>query len=141
LFRNPDSNNQEKKVTIQSQAYKLLQKLKKHKNIGPFSLPVNPVALNIPNYFNVIKEPMDVSKIEEKLQSNSYVSLKEFTRDVNLIWQNAMTFNPIGTQIYNMASELSEFFNKILTDEQEAEKLNKMKDKILTMESKLISKC
>lgn len=140
-FRNSNLNNDDKKVSVQSQSYKLLQKLKKHKYIDPFLLPVNPVALNIPNYFNVIKQPMDISKIEEKLNSNLYLSLKEFTKDVNLIWQNAMTFNPLGTHIYNMASELNDFFNKILTDDQEAEKLNKMKDKILNMESKLNSKC
>jgi hypothetical protein len=37
--------------------------LKNHKTAWPFKEPVDPVALNIPNYFEIIKEPMDLQTV------------------------------------------------------------------------------
>lgn len=36
---------------------------------GPFQFPVDPIALNIPTYTEIIKNPIDLSTIEEKLKS------------------------------------------------------------------------
>ena len=59
----------------------------------PFDKPVDPVALGIPTYFNVIKNPMDLSTLEDKLKRGDYASLEAFNSDFNLIVQNAVTFN------------------------------------------------
>lgn len=42
---------------------KTLRNLMKHEYGWPFNLPVDPVALEIPDYFDVIKRPMDFSTI------------------------------------------------------------------------------
>jgi transcriptional activator SPT7 len=46
-----------------------------------------------PNYFNVIKHPMDLSSVMKKLKSFQYKSKKEFVDDLMLIWRNCLTYN------------------------------------------------
>lgn len=43
---------------------RMIRQLLNHKYSGPFVEPVDPVALNIPDYLEVIKNPMDLSTIE-----------------------------------------------------------------------------
>lgn len=92
----------------------LVNKLKKFEKIGPFLYPVDPVALNIPDYFTIITRPMDVSTVETKARNGDYDSLEAFERDVMLIVQNAMRYNPPGHIINTMAAELEQYFKEIL---------------------------
>ncbi|KAJ8101464.1 hypothetical protein POJ06DRAFT_251612 [Lipomyces tetrasporus] len=46
-----------------------------------------------PNYFNVIKNPMDLSTVMKKLKALQYRSKQEFVDDLMLIWNNCLTFN------------------------------------------------
>ncbi|KAK9368487.1 hypothetical protein V1509DRAFT_623056 [Lipomyces kononenkoae] len=46
-----------------------------------------------PNYFNVIKNPMDLSTVMKKLKALQYRSKQEFVDDLMLIWDNCLTFN------------------------------------------------
>ena len=41
---------------------RLMRKLMRRKNAWPFLDPVDPVALNIPDYPDVVKHPMDLSQ-------------------------------------------------------------------------------
>lgn len=58
-----------------------------------FNQPVDPVALQIPHYVNIIKHPMDFSTIADKLSSERYNSQDDFGADVRLVFDNAVTFN------------------------------------------------
>ncbi|KAJ3178561.1 hypothetical protein HDU85_005168 [Gaertneriomyces sp. JEL0708] len=64
-----------------------------------FRTPVDPVALNLPTYFEVVKEPMDLSTIKQKLDQGIYSSPFEFESDVRLMFSNSLKFNPPGTQV------------------------------------------
>ncbi|CAN6603828.1 transcriptional activator Spt7p [Trichomonascus vanleenenianus] len=46
-----------------------------------------------PNYFNVIKHPMDLNTVMKKLKGFQYKSKKEFVNDIMLIWDNCFTYN------------------------------------------------
>lgn len=46
-----------------------------------------------PDYFNVIKHPMDIGSMIKKLKQLSYKSKKEFVDDLNLIWSNCLKYN------------------------------------------------
>ena len=48
---------------------KILNIIKNSHLIGPFMYPVDPIALNIPTYFEIVKKPMDLTTVEEKLKS------------------------------------------------------------------------
>ena len=58
-----------------------------------FYTPVDPIALGIPDYFTVIKQPMALETIENKLSCGDYSTPEEFAADVRLVFTNAMTYN------------------------------------------------
>ncbi|PQE30033.1 hypothetical protein CJF32_00009453 [Rutstroemia sp. NJR-2017a WRK4] len=95
----------------------VLAELKKPKHYAyssPFLQPVDPVALQIPNYFTVIKQPMDISVVSDKLHNGNYSRAKEFEADVRLIFQNCFKFNPEGNGVRTMGKEFEEVFNSML---------------------------
>ncbi|XP_024973772.1 transcription factor GTE9-like isoform X2 [Cynara cardunculus var. scolymus] len=95
---------------LKKQCENLLKKLMSHQHGWVFNKPVDVVALKIPDYFNVIKNPMDLGTIKEKLGSGKYSSPLEFLADVRLTFSNAMTYNPPGNHVHLMADVLSKFF-------------------------------
>ncbi len=44
----------------------------KHNQAWPFLTPVDTVKLNIPDYFMIIKRPMDLGTIKKRLDNNYY---------------------------------------------------------------------
>lgn len=92
---------------------KLLSQVQKHQYAGPFLKPVDYVALNIPDYPLIVKEPMDLSKVEKKLRSGAYINPMQFASDVRKIWSNAILYNPKISPIYNMTVSISDFFEEI----------------------------
>lgn len=79
---------------------------------GPFVEPVDPNRDGAPDYFELIKEPMALSDVKRKLTSNEYDSVQAWQRDINLIWQNAKTYNGDDTLFTHMAMEASLWFNR-----------------------------
>lgn len=95
----------------------ILNLLKKHKNGFPFLEPVDPEVLGIPDYLEIIKEPMDFSKVEKRLKNNFYKNATEFENDIRKIWDNALTYNKPNTQIYHMTIDISEYFQSLINED------------------------
>lgn len=76
-----------------------------------FLTPVDPVALNIPHYFTVIKNPMDVSTVGRKLSTGDYSRAKDFEHDMRLIITNCYKFNPEGNPVHEMGRQFENLFN------------------------------
>lgn len=90
---------------------------KKHASYNyPFLEPVDPVSLNLPTYFDYVKEPMDLSTISKKLNDWEYQTMEDFERDVRLVFKNCYTFNPDGTIVNMMGHRLEEVFNSKWVD-------------------------
>lgn len=102
---------------------KIIKLLKDHKLIGPFLHPVDPEKLNIPNYYEIIKEPMDLKTVEENLKKDSYVDEEEIKDDLEKIWNNARMYNPEGTDINEMAKEMKTYCNSLF-EKKEFERLD-----------------
>lgn len=60
----------------------------------------------VPTYYDTIKQPMDFSKMQEKLNSMVYESIEEFEADFNLIISNCMQFNQKKSFYYNLAYKM-----------------------------------
>ncbi|KAL2496820.1 Transcription factor GTE4 [Forsythia ovata] len=88
----------------------LLERLMKHKHGWVFNKPVDTVSLGLHDYFEIIKNPMDLGTVKTKLNQNLYKSPVEFAEDVRLTFQNAMTYNPKEQDVYMMAEQLSKIF-------------------------------
>ncbi|KAJ8761984.1 hypothetical protein K2173_006586 [Erythroxylum novogranatense] len=97
-------------VTHQCSA--ILKTLMGHKFGLFFNVPVDPVKLEIPDYFSIISEPMDLGTIKSKLDKNLYLYPEEFAADVRLTFSNAMLYNPRENFVHNIAIELNEMFEK-----------------------------
>lgn len=97
-------------AALMKQCENLLKKLLSHQHASVFNEPVDIVKLNIPDYFTVIKHPMDLGTIRKRLTSGAYSSPLEFLADVRLTFSNAMTYNPPGNIVNFMANEMSKFF-------------------------------
>lgn len=90
----------------------LVDRLIKHKHGWVFNKPVDPVALGLHDYFDIIKNPMDLGSVKFRLNTNWYKSPKEFAEDVRLTFQNAMLYNAKGQDVHIMAEELLKIFEE-----------------------------
>uniref|UniRef100_A0A0A8XYB5 Gte102 n=1 Tax=Arundo donax TaxID=35708 RepID=A0A0A8XYB5_ARUDO len=88
----------------------ILKKLMTQKYSHIFNAPVDVVKLQIPDYFDIIKHPMDLGTVRKKLDSGSYKSPSDFAADVRLTFNNAMTYNPRGHAVHDMAIQLNKMF-------------------------------
>ena len=57
---------------------------------GPFHKPVNPKA--VPNYYQIISYPMDLSTIKEKISKYEYRTADQMLKDFELMKTNALKF-------------------------------------------------
>lgn len=82
-----------------------------------FSEPVDPVALGIPTYFQIIKEPMDLRTLHRRMEANEVKSPEEFARLCRLIFENAVMFNVDPTHsVHQAARNLLILFNQKYRD-------------------------
>uniref|UniRef100_A0A804PQ55 Transcription factor GTE8 n=1 Tax=Zea mays TaxID=4577 RepID=A0A804PQ55_MAIZE len=92
------------------QCANLLKSIMSHVWAGPFLVPVDIVKLNIPDYFQIVKQPMDLGTIQKKLKAGMYSTPREFAADVRLTFSNAMNYNPVNNDVHLMAKTLSKNF-------------------------------
>ena len=84
----------------------VLKALQRNPRAGPFLMPVDWKALKLPQYPKMIKNPMDLGTIENKLTNSSYRTVRDFVDDVRLIWSNACTFNTEGSDVFELATQV-----------------------------------
>merc|ERR1712166_665000 len=78
-----------------------------------FSEPVDPVALGIPTYPQVIKEPTDLRTLHLKMEANEVRAPEEFARLCRLVFENAVMFNVDPTNsVHQAARNLLILFNQ-----------------------------
>ncbi|KAJ6760872.1 TRANSCRIPTION FACTOR GTE10 [Salix purpurea] len=95
---------------LMKQCESLLNRLMAHQFGWIFKTPVDVVKLNIPDYFTIIKHPMDLGTVKSKIVSGEYTSPSGFAADVRLTFSNAMKYNPPGNDVHIMAETLSKYF-------------------------------
>uniref|UniRef100_A0A7S2W510 histone acetyltransferase n=1 Tax=Mucochytrium quahogii TaxID=96639 RepID=A0A7S2W510_9STRA len=88
-----------------------------------FLKPVDPVAMDIPDYFDVIKNPMDLTTIRRRLEGSFYKTMKAFAADMLLVYDNAILYNPETPDGFGVNETAKEYaqtfvndFNKLLLE-------------------------
>ncbi|KRZ33061.1 Protein cbp-1 [Trichinella pseudospiralis] len=76
----------------------------------PFRVPVDPQLLNIPDYFDIVKKPMDLLTIKENLLGGEYKKPWDFCDHVWLMFENAWLYNRKNSKVYKYCTKLSEVF-------------------------------
>nr|XP_042899942.1 bromodomain-containing protein 3 isoform X2 [Parasteatoda tepidariorum] len=112
-----ESNNsklKKNKMTEQMKYCHLVLKelfAKKHGGYAwPFYKPVDVKLLNIHDYYDVIKCPMDLGTVKSKLEDRVYKTPAEFAADVRLIFTNCYKYNPPDHEVVAMARKLQDVF-------------------------------
>ena len=96
-------------------ARQLMNVLWKVKDAEIFHKPVDPIELDVPNYYDVIKKPMDFSTVKKKLYNCSYTNLKEYCEDMNLIFSNCFLYNGMNSVVGQICSKVKNEYNKLFT--------------------------
>eukprot|EP00292_Cryptomonas_paramecium_P004682 CAMPEP_0113693274 /NCGR_PEP_ID=MMETSP0038_2-20120614/19570_1 /TAXON_ID=2898 /ORGANISM="Cryptomonas paramecium" /LENGTH=808 /DNA_ID=CAMNT_0000615321 /DNA_START=253 /DNA_END=2676 /DNA_ORIENTATION=- /assembly_acc=CAM_ASM_000170 len=99
------------------QCLSLVKDLSKRKNGFTFAVPVDPISLGLPDYFDIVKDPMDLSTIQRSLEMGFYLQgdhsgktgLRLFMEELDLIWTNAMLYNPSESPVHAIAQEFKQF--------------------------------
>ena len=73
----------------------MLKVLLRDKRFTYFSRPID--VEDVPDYYEVIEQPMTFSIMLEKVDKHGYSSVKQFTQDIDLIVSNALLYNPDHT--------------------------------------------
>uniref|UniRef100_A0A4W3K4P2 histone acetyltransferase n=1 Tax=Callorhinchus milii TaxID=7868 RepID=A0A4W3K4P2_CALMI len=85
-----------------------LQQVKSHQNAWPFMEPVKKVEA--PGYYEVIRFPMDLKTMSERIKNRYYVTKKLFMADMQRIFTNCREYNPPESEYFKCANILEKFF-------------------------------
>ncbi|KAI9805836.1 MAG: histone acetyltransferase [Sarcosagium campestre] len=90
-----------------NQLLHLLNDMQNHQSAWPFVHPVN--KDEVADYYEVIKEPMDLSTMEEKHEKDLYPTPEDFIKDAKLIFTNCRKYNNETTTYTKNANRLEKF--------------------------------
>ncbi|KAH7890921.1 PHD-zinc-finger like domain-containing protein [Phlebopus sp. FC_14] len=81
---------------------------------GLFKHPVS--KTEVPDYYDVVKNPMTWDAIDAKLDRREYWDLDAFTGDIELVLSNAILYNKPGTSFYKTAQRMQSTCQPILQE-------------------------
>ncbi|GAA6099473.1 bromodomain-containing protein 3a isoform X1 [Tachysurus ichikawai] len=76
----------------------------------PFYKPVDAEALELHDYHDIIKHPMDLSTVKKKMDAREYPDAQSFASDVRLMFSNCYKYNPPDHEVVAMARKLQDMF-------------------------------
>jgi hypothetical protein len=82
-----------------------------HNRKGIFNQPVDPIALGLPDYDQIVKRPMDLGTVKRRLHAVLYRSRVEAIQDIRLVFVNAIRYNSHVNPVHVSAKELLSFFD------------------------------
>ncbi|KAK1877285.1 Bromodomain containing protein 4 [Dissostichus eleginoides] len=88
----------------------------KHQFAWPFLIPVDAIKLNLPDYYTIIKIPMDMGTIKRRLENSYYWNAQECIQDFNTMFTNCYIYNKPGDDIVLMAESLEKAFLQRVTE-------------------------
>ncbi|KAF7644926.1 hypothetical protein LDENG_00213500 [Lucifuga dentata] len=110
----PEVINPEKPGRLTNQLQYLekvvVKALWRHHFSWPFRQPVDAVQLHLPDYYTIIKHPMDLSTIKKRLHNRYYWKALECIQDFNIMFTNCYMYNRPGDDIVFMAQTLEKVF-------------------------------
>ncbi|XP_056606177.1 polybromo 1, like isoform X1 [Triplophysa dalaica] len=80
-----------------------------------------PSKLHYPDYYAVIKEPIDLRAVAQRIQAGHYKSINAMAKDVDLLTKNAKTYNEPGSQVFKDANTIKKVFAQRKAEIEQAE--------------------
>ncbi|KYR02111.1 PHD zinc finger-containing protein [Tieghemostelium lacteum] len=125
-----EANPEEINRLMMEKCKAILSTLMKDHKSKYFREPVDHVKLQLTNYLDVIKEPMDFGTIDKRINYQPpqptgdhqqppqplvtpYQNFMQFDQQVRLVFKNAMTYNENDTEVYEHAEELEKEYQEL----------------------------
>ena len=104
----------------------LLEEVKAHEDAWPFAAPVD--ARDVPDYYQIIRDPMDLSTVATRLAGSDtgrpfYTTLDLFVADVRRIFANCRIYNAADTVYSKLASRCEADFDALVAARVQFEKV------------------
>ncbi|XP_016314040.1 polybromo 1, like isoform X1 [Sinocyclocheilus anshuiensis] len=80
-----------------------------------------PSKLHYPDYYAVIKEPIDLRTVAQRIQAGHYKSISAMAKDVDILTKNAKMYNEPGSQVFKDANTIKKVFAQRRTEIEQAE--------------------
>ncbi|XP_060766964.1 protein polybromo-1 isoform X6 [Neoarius graeffei] len=71
-----------------------------------------PSKIQYPDYYAIIKEPIDLKAIAQRIQIGYYKSVNHMFKDIDLLVKNAKTYNEPGSQVFKDANTIKKIFSQ-----------------------------
>lgn len=97
---------------------KLVESLKARDTGDIFLEPVN--TQEVPDYACVIKNPMDLTTMTEKIKTYQYSSIEDFEQDFNLMVKNCLTYNEKDTIFYKAGIKMKQIGGALINQAAKA---------------------
>ncbi|OHS93525.1 Bromodomain containing protein [Tritrichomonas foetus] len=78
-----------------------------------FRNPIDPVADELPDYYEKIKNPMDLEKVKKILLDGNYQSVDDFISDLKLVFENAKTYHGENSVMWFIGEEVLQWLEKM----------------------------
>lgn len=114
---------------VADECREVMDELTKRPTSKMFAEPVDPVRDEAPGYFDLVKNPMDLRTIREKLDKGEYSGVEQWKNDVNLVFSNAVLYNGKSSAVGVIAAELQLIFRgmaKMITNNPNVTWLNQL---------------
>ena len=79
----------------------------------PFRHPVPWREMGLADYPLIVRRPMDLGTIKQKLEAEAYSSVEEAAADIRLVWTNCMSYNQDGSEFYFLADTFARKFEEL----------------------------
>lgn len=112
LFRNANASTDSVtyRQSLNTFMRSLLKLMNEHVDAWPFKDPVD--AREVPDYYDIIKDPMDLRTMSKRVESEQYyVTFEMFVADVKRMFANARTYNSPETIYFKCSTRLEHFFS------------------------------
>ncbi len=77
------------------ECHTILEEMFDLEETGPFHEPVDWKEYGLFDYPQIVKQPMDMGTVQDKLDKNEYKNATEFAKDMILIWDNSLLYNAV----------------------------------------------
>jgi len=94
--------------SMQAKMQSAVDLMRMHPSSGPFWFPVSKAIA--PDYYDVVKRPMDLSSMQSKIKNSKYTAMSEFVADFELIAKNCKIYNAKGSPVFREFEMLSDIF-------------------------------
>uniref|UniRef100_A0A671U069 Protein polybromo-1 n=1 Tax=Sparus aurata TaxID=8175 RepID=A0A671U069_SPAAU len=71
-----------------------------------------PSKMQYPDYYAIIKEPIDLKIIAQKIQLGHYRNVSAMAKDIDLLVKNAKTYNEPGSQVFKDSNTIKKIFSQ-----------------------------